>query len=218
MLIAGIDEAGRGPVLGPMVIAVAVIEKTMEDEFKELGIKDSKELTEFERKELYPKIVERAVEWKTVKIEANELDKLMKQYSLNEIEALKIGGLLNSLKHAPEVIIVDSPDTIQANFGIRIKKYYKKNCTMRTEHKADQNHTVVGAASILAKVQRDQAIEEYAKEFGEIGSGYSHDPKTIKFIKTWLETHSDLPFIARKQWQTSEKALNEKYQKKLSQY
>ncbi|MDO8428470.1 MAG: ribonuclease HII [Candidatus Diapherotrites archaeon] len=218
MLIAGIDEAGRGPVLGPMVIAVTVIDKNQEEDFRKLGIKDSKELTVFERKELYPKIIEQAVEWKFVKIEAEELDELMKQHSLNEIEAIKIGGLLNSLKKIPDIVIVDSPDVIQANFGIRIKKYYKKNCIMRTEHKADQNHVIVGAASIIAKVERDQAIEKYAQEFGEIGSGYSHDPKTIQFLKNWLKTHSDLPKIARRQWQTSEKALNEKYQKKLGEY
>lgn len=215
MLIAGVDEAGRGPALGPMVIAVAVIEKEDEEQFVEMGVKDSKLLTREQRNEYFPKIKAMVKEYGSVHIEAMELDELMERKSLNEIEAMKIGKMLNELKIKPELVFVDSPDFVESNFGERIQRYLNFKIQIRSEHKADINYPVVSAASVIAKVERDFVIDKLAEEFGFMGSGYSHDENTIKFIENWLNTHGSLPFFARKQWQTNKNILNKKYQTKL---
>lgn len=215
MLIAGIDEAGRGPVLGPMVLCVACIEKKDEEKLIDLGVKDSKLLQPKERERLEKEIKKIAKEYRLASIEARELDKLMGRHSLNEIEAMSIGKLLNALKEKPEIVFIDSPDVIEKNFAERIKKYLSYGTVLRTEHKADLHHVVCSAASILAKVHRDNEIKKLSKEFGEIGSGYASDERTIKFLKAYLDRHGKLPEICRAKWLTAQKALDEKFQTKL---
>ena len=215
MLIAGVDEAGRGPVLGPMVLAICVIDKNREEELVELGVKDSKQLSKEERGRQFPLIKTIAAEFASVCIQPLELDELMIRKSLNEIEAMKIGYLLNNLKHKPELVIVDSPDTIAANFGKRIQKYLNFETKLKTEHKADVNHPVASAASVLAKVERDLEIEKLAAIHGNIGSGYSHDPVTRQFLEEFVKTHNALPDYCRKQWMTGQNMLNANRQQKL---
>lgn len=215
MLIAGIDEAGRGPCLGPMVLAVTSIEKRNEQKLVEIGVKDSKMLSPKQRSEQFGKIKRAVSEFATVHIEPEELDKLMDWRSLNEIEAMKIGHLLNNLKQKPEIVFVDAPDVIEGNFTKRIHKYLSFDIAIRSEHKADVNYPIVSSASIIAKVERDKRIEELAKEFGCLGSGYSHDPLTISFLKRWMESHKALPPFARKAWSTNQRISDEFFQKKL---
>ncbi|MEM2782912.1 MAG: hypothetical protein QXQ55_03890, partial [Candidatus Hadarchaeales archaeon] len=73
---------------------------------------------------------------------------------------------------------------------------------LKVENSADRKYTVVGAASILAKVRRDARLAELKKKYGEVGSGYSHDPLTISFLRRWVEEHGELPPFARKSWET----------------
>ena len=215
MLIAGIDEAGRGPCLGPMVLAVTTIEKKDEEELLKIGVKDSKQLSAKERERQFKLITKVANEFASSHIKAEEIDSLRDFKSLNEIEAMRIGSLLNNLQEKPSIVYIDSPDIIQGNFGKRIKKYVSYDLILVTEHKADVNYPIVSAASIIAKVERDNAIEELAKKYGNIGSGYPHDEDTINFLKKWLKSHKDLPDCARKSWITSQALLNDKYQKKI---
>jgi len=218
MLVAGIDEAGRGPCIGPMVLAVACIEKKFEDQLKEIGVKDSKLLSPKQRKECLKKLKPLVKEFNSVHIAPEEIDRLRDRKSLNEIEAMRIGFLLNNLKEKPEVVYVDAPDIIEENFAKRIKKYISFNCIIKAEHKADFNYPIVGAASIIAKVERDREIEKLAKEHGDLGSGYSHDEKTISFLKKWMKEKKALPYFSRKSWETSSKISSEVFQKKLLQY
>lgn len=215
MLIAGIDEAGRGPSLGPMTMSVVLLEKEDEEKLIKLEVKDSKMLSPEVRTFFEPRIKDIAKEYYTVKVEVNELNELMNRYSLNEIEAMKAGYLLNQLKEKPELVLVDSPDIIAKNFEKRIRKYYNADCIIKTEHKADEHYPVVSAASILAKVARDNAVLELHKKFGDFGSGYPHDPKTQEFIKKYLEKHKKLPSIARIHWETCTRAVDERFQTKL---
>lgn len=218
MLIAGIDEAGRGPCVGPMVMAVAVIEKEREPVLQEIGVADSKVLSPEQRESQFPKIQKALSEFATVHISPEEIDSLRDHKSLNEIEAMRAAQLLNGLKKRPQLVYVDSPDVLQENFALRIKKYLSFNTVIKSEHKADSNYPIVSAASVLAKVERDSAIASLEKDFGKIGSGYPHDPDTIAFIDNYLKAHKRLPPIARKSWDTSQRMLNAKLQTKLGEW
>jgi ribonuclease HII len=216
MLIAGIDEAGRGPVLGPMVIAITVIEKEQEEKLKELGVTDSKLLSEKKRLELLPKIKETVIEFNSVKIQAEEIDGFMLRKSLNELEAMKAAYLINSLKATPDLVLIDSPDLIESNFEKRIRKYLNKKIKIISQHKADLNYLIVGASSIIAKTERDEEIKKLSKEFKcDLGTGYPHDEKTISFIKNYLKKNNRLPECARKKWNTSTRLSDERFQQKL---
>ena len=215
MLIAGIDEAGRGPVLGPMVMAVAVIEKMDEAKLEELGVKDSKQLSQAERERQFPEIKKILLEHHTIHVQPHEIDRMVENKGLNELEAMKAAKLLNSLKNKPKIVYVDSPDIVMAEFGRRIEKYLDFGVKIVSEHKADQNYPVVSAASVLAKVERDAEIKKLSERHGDIGSGYSHDEVTITFLKKYFLQNNQLPDFARKSWQTSKDLQTEKYQKKL---
>ena len=215
MLIAGIDEAGRGPCVGPLVMAVTLIDKEKEEELIELGVKDSKDLTKGEREKQYPEIKNIVKEFGVHHCTASELDKLMQRKSLNEIEAMHAAKLLNNLKNRPDIVYVDSPDVIMEEFAGRMEKYLAIPVKIKSEHKADANYPIVSAASILAKVERDEAIKKIADEYGEIGSGYSHDEVTIKFLKKYFIQHNKLPNFVRESWQTIKVLRDEKFQTKL---
>jgi len=215
MLIAGIDEAGRGPCLGPLVMAIALIHKEDEEKLVELGVKDSKMLSVKERERQLPEIKKIVVEFHSSHINAEEIDALMARKSLNEIEAMHAGKLINALKERPDVVYIDSPDVVMAEFGKRIEKYVSFPVKIISEHKADVNYPVVSAASVIAKVERDGEIKKISAEYGNVGSGYPHDEVTIRFLKNYLLEHSSLPGFVRQSWQTISFLQNEKFQKKL---
>ena len=211
MLIAGIDEAGRGPCFGPMTIGITVAEKENEEKLKKIGVRDSKELLPKKRKSLVNKIKKLCKENKVLILEPIQINDLMAKESLNEIEAMKIAELINSLKHKPEIVFVDSPDAVQGAFEARIRKYLSKehaNTKIIAENKADSNYVIVGAASILAKVKRDEEIEKLAKKFGDFGSGYPSDPKTQKYLEEYVQKHKKLPPFSRIFWSTCTNALD----------
>jgi ribonuclease HII len=215
MLIAGIDEAGRGPVIGPLVLAITSIEKTQEEKLIELGVTDSKLLSIKQRQEFFPKIKKLVKECSFIKISPKEIDTLRDTKSLNEIEAMRIGQLLNQLKTKPDKVYVDSPDIISQNFEKRIRNYLDFECEIVSEHKADLNYPIVSAASIIAKIERDESIKELEKIHGKIGSGYPGDEVTITFLKKWLNKHNSLPDFSRKSWETAKNLENKKFQTKL---
>ncbi len=216
MLIAGIDEAGRGPAIGPMVLSIATIEKKNEEKLAKLGVKDSKLLTAKERQKQNKQLPKILHEFNSVHIKAKEIDALRDTKSLNEIEAMRIGFLLNKLKKKPQVAYVDAPDPIAGNFGRRIKKYISFSLEIKSEHKADLNYPIVSAAAIIAKVERDAAIKRLCRRYGNLGSGYPHDPETIAFLCNWVKKNKRLPACARKSWETSRNVEARVFQRKLS--
>ena|SRR3989338_7424298 len=215
LIIAGVDEAGRGPALGPMVLAVASIAKEDEEKLVEMGVKDSKLLSPAQREAFYPQIKALCTETLSTQIPAKDIDELRERQSLNEIEAMRIGWLLNHLKHAPDIVFVDAPDVIQENFSRRIEKYCQSKVKLVSEHKADFNYPICGAASVIAKVERDLEIKKLSAKFGEMGSGYPHDEVTIQFIRNWLQKNNVLPDFVRRSWATNQRLVDEKHQKKL---
>jgi len=199
-MICGIDEAGRGCVIGPMVIAIAQINPLDEYTLKEMGIRDSKLLTPKKRGALYAKI-KKMCKIKTIHLSAEQITEEMGKYSLNEIEAIVCAKLLKSAKGI-DAVYIDSPDSIPKNFEKRIRKYYKEKARIICENKADRNHPIVAAASIVAKVQRDEEIEKIKKELGhDFNSGYTSDEKTIDFLKKHI-ADENLQKYLRHKWST----------------
>jgi ribonuclease HII len=212
MIIAGIDEAGRGPCFGPMTLAITSIDKKDEKKLKELGVKDSKDILPNKRNFLFEKVKEIVKEYNILIVEPIELNDLMTKNNLNEIEAIKIAELINKTKIKVDVFFVDSPDATKGKFEKRIRQYLKKEkqgIEIICENKADSKYVIVGAASILAKVTRDRKIEELKKEFGDLGSGYPSDPKTKTFLLNYVKKNKKLPPFSRIFWSTCEKALLE---------
>ena len=220
--IAGVDEAGRGCVLGPMVLAICSISKDKEDYFKKIGVKDSKLLSKPKREELNEIIKKEALEYKIISVPAEELNVLMNNYSLNEIEAQKTAELILSLKNHNSEIILDCPDINTEKYKNRIinnlniidnkNLINKKKFNIISEHKADLNHISAGCASILAKVTRDNLLFDL---LGNNLSGYCSDPKTIAYLKNYILEKKEVPHFARTKWQTIDNIFKELNQKKL---
>lgn len=212
-MISGIDEAGRGAVIGPLVICIASIDKMDEYKLKEMGARDSKKLTRGRRETLFPKIKDMC-KLTIIKITAGELNKLMDKYSLNEIEALKIAEGLNISGKLAEAVYVDSPDNIPKNFALRIEKYLKKKTKIISENKADDKYLIVSAASICAKVTRDAEIEKIKEEVGhDFNSGYTSDPITIGYLEKHVDDEKLKPYL-REKWIT----LSNLRQRRLAEF
>lgn len=212
-MIIGVDEAGRGCIIGPMVICAAAINPLDEYKMKELGVKDSKKLSPLQREKLYPKVAHMC-KYACAKVTAAELNVLMDKYSLNEIEAIKIAGLVDQLALPGAAVYVDSPDNVPAKFARRVEKYMKTRHKIVAANKADDLYLIVGAASIVAKVTRDREIEKIKKEVGiDFNSGYTSDPITQMYVQRRKE-YPNLAKYLRTKWST----LQVEKQRKLSDF
>lgn len=199
--IAGLDEAGRGPVLGPMVLCGVVVDGEGLEEMKRAGVRDSKLLSPGRRERLAPLILSLCRRAEVVELQPAEIDASLEGgINLNELEAREFARILNRLK--PRVAYVDSPDPNPDLFRRRLERHLEVEVELVVENSADRKYTVVGAASILAKVRRDARLAELRERYGELGSGYSHDPLTVRFLRRWVEEHGDLPPFARRSWET----------------
>jgi len=224
----GIDDAGRGPVVGPMFLAGVLVDDGKKKKFKKLGIKDSKQLFPVERKKLFKEIKKLCLDFKIVSSSASEIDHLIQTgTNLNKIEAQKTAKIINSLikpidKKMDVQIVVDCPSVNIVAWKNYLSRHIKKNekvkLFLKCEHKADINHVEAAAASILAKVSRDSEIEKIKKEIGiDFGSGYPSDPETIDFLKKYGDKFKDYG-IFRKTWMTWKTHMKKKSQKKLFEY
>ena len=199
---AGIDEAGRGPVIGPLVIAGIVIEPSQDDALIEWGVRDSKQLTPRRRETLEQKIQQLAGQVEILEISAKEIDTQREQRrSLNILEAQWMAQVLNRLDW--DIAYVDASDVNAERYGRQISAQLKTKNKVVSEHKADSTYPVVAAASVLAKVRRDMRIRELHRNYGDFGSGYPNDSKTRKFLRDWIRTHNTFPDIVRKTWETA---------------
>ena len=204
MRVCGVDDAGRGPVIGPLVIAGIIIEDKKVDELKSLGVKDSKMLLSSTRTRLSKEIPGIVDDYHVIELEAAELDVVVnrapKFQRLNLLEAKVMAQVIERLK--PDIAYVDSSDTRTERFKNNILDCLTYTPRIISEHKADINYPVVSAASIMAKVHRDSRIQTIKHEYGEIGSGYAHDPATVKFLRDYYTKHGDFPPIVRRSWKT----------------
>jgi len=218
VIFVGVDEAGRGSVLGPLVVAGVWIEESKIPELVKLGVKDSKMLLPKKRRHLFRKIKKLASAVHYEKILPREIDEVVfrgeRLFRLNYLEAKTISSILDHSNF--DRAFVDCCDTNQTRFGQLISDLIaerrgwmftlgEKNPLdekIVSEHHADRNHPVVSAASIIAKVTRDAFIKSLQKRHGEFGSGYPSDPYTISYLKRCYETSNQFPEITRLSWVT----------------
>lgn len=202
MNVLGIDESGRGPVIGPLIVAGVVIPDEKIQVLERMGIKDSKRLTPTRRKVLSRKL-RNMFEYETVEITAQDIDNLRaKDINLNEIEKIAMLQIIDKLD--TDCIILDSVDVKPKRLEEEIKSI-SGNDNVISEHKADDKYIQVASASIIAKYERDSIIEQLKKDYrkiGEIGSGYPSDPKTKRFLENF--SYDEMPEIVRKSWKTVE--------------
>ncbi len=196
-LILGIDEAGRGPVIGPMVICGIVVKKEDIPELVQIGVKDSKLLSPATREKLKKMIEKIANKWELIKISPSQID----EYGMTYLHLKSIAQLIS--KFCPQVVIIDCPTRWPNSYERNVRALTKdKKTKLVVENFADGNYSIVAAASILAKVARDEEIKNLSLRYGQIGSGYPSDQKTIEFLKKCLRKDSQLPDIVRKRWKT----------------
>lgn len=197
-MIAGVDEAGRGPVLGPLVVA-GVLAKSPRH-LRRLGARDSKTLPAEKREEVAAAIKAYA-RWEVRVLPAEELNRKMATRTLNDIEVEAFADILRAL--APERAVVDACDVDERRFGHNIARLLALPCHITSRHGADASYAVVGAASVIAKVTRDALIKDIEREIGEpIGSGYTHDPLTQDFLRRYRAERGCLPPHTRVYWST----------------
>ena len=229
-LTLGIDDAGRGPVIGPLVLGGALLNPEAEEKLKALGVRDSKLLTPKKRESLAEEIKEISLGYETVVTSADQLNEMMSSgINLNFIEAIAVAQIINKIRkkvdYKPLKIILDCPSINTYAWLDKVREFVGegKELTYVCEHKADVNNISVGAGAILAKVLRDEEIQKIKESIGtDFGSGYPSDPKTVEFIRENYEKYKNHK-IFREHWQTlqritgkdkNERAGHEK-QKKL---
>tara|TARA_B100001971_G_C18015226_1_gene444441 strand:- start:1 stop:651 length:651 start_codon:yes stop_codon:yes gene_type:complete len=213
--VLGLDEAGRGPVLGPMIIAGAMIEEGREAMLGE--VKDSK-LIRHKQRIILSENIKKQTKYEIIIVEPKEIDEalLSETLNLNWLEAHKQAEIINKLK--PDVAIVDCPSINESGF----KKYLQdlldnKNIKLIVEHKADVEYPICSAASILAKVERENQMDKIKEKYGNTGPGYPSNKTTQDFVKkNWNKP--ECSSIMRKTWSTYKKAAKGKSQMKITYF
>lgn len=214
--IIGIDDAGRGPVLGPMILAGILIEKDEERDISNIGAKDSKMLTPKKRNEIKEKLISKYIHH----IEITKPKEIDESDNLNYLEAIKTAMIINKLTenlNEKVEVIVDCPSTNIISWTCDVQKLLKKPeiIALSCEHKADFNHPVVSAASIIAKEKREEEVYRIKRELNiDFGSGYPSDPKTKEFISKNYNNEK-YNSIIRFSWATVKNLVKKESQKNL---
>ncbi len=230
----GVDDSGRGPVIGPMVLAGVAATWQQIRAMKKAGVRDSKKLSANKRKQLAELIKQTCLAYITAIIQPTEIDaRVNAGLNMNKLEAIKFAKIINELikkiqqvqtksqtelRRERPTVFIDCPSTNIKAWKNYLQQYIDYDCTLIVEHKADAKHVVVGAASIIAKTVRDQQIEKIKKQIGfDFGSGYPSDPLTIHFLEEHAHKFKHAG-IFRKSWQTWKNAINKKQQNKLDEF
>ncbi len=239
----GMDEAGRGPVMGPMVVAAYWTGD--EEGLRRMGIRDSKVLSPARREHLASLLASRGAHSVLV-VPAASIDTAREHMTMNELEVMCFSSAGASLLSGRSVLSsglpkgitvtvhgkvqgdplvkVDAADVVEGRFGEGIRRGIldlvgDMELEVLSKHKADRDHPCVGAASIIAKVDRDLSIKGISKMLGtEIGSGYPSDPVTMGFLERWVLRTGSLPPHCRHTWETAKKLISGPMQSTLEGY
>lgn len=206
-LLLGIDEAGRGPVIGPMAVGAVLAEDQQREKLEKLGVKDSKQLSENRRNDLEEQIQTSVRDTRVRLVRARQIDR----NSLTELSLDTISDLISSL--SPDRVLLDALTSESGQK--RILRCLEERITgpipdIHAESGADHLYPIVSAASILAKVRRDREMARLRSRFGDMGSGYPGDPATRAFLEENLcSDHPSRPFI-RTRWKTCRDILKDR--------
>lgn len=219
-IVGGVDEAGRGAVIGPMVVAgVSFREKDMRV-LEKIGVRDSKQLSRKERAAKYGRLVELARSICICVVQSAEIDDNVSFKRLNHLEALSMAQVIDNIN--ADTIFVDCCDVNQEKFRANILSHVRRRLRIASGkmevfsfHHADSLHLAVSAASIVAKIFREEEIGNIRKIHREIGSGYPSDKQTARFLKSWIDVAGVPPPFARCSWQPVKKLLWERQQRNL---
>ena len=213
-MICGVDEAGRGPVLGPLVVAGVMVESDVP--LRQLNVKDSKKLSPERREALAPEI-ERISRHVVTVVPAEDIDLMRAEMSLNEFEAKLFASIIEKLH--PDTAYVDAVDVDEIGFKRAVQRELPFEVEIVSQHEADALFPVVSAASILAKVRRDAEMRTIEAAIGEpVGSGYPSDPVTVAFLEKWIKEKGSLPPHTRASWDTARRLLSEARNRKLEEF
>jgi ribonuclease HII len=218
--IAGVDDAGRGPIIGPLVIAGIMLPEEKHEGLRAMGVRDSKMLTPSQRTRLNARIRDVALKVSVTEAQPKEIDDIVlhaeKLRKLNFLEARMMAHVIGEL--GPDVAYVDASDVNEERYGEDIRGFLPaslRGMKIFSEHHADRTYPVVSAASIVAKVRRDAIIEGLRQQYGDFGSGYISDPKTMAFLRDWRRAHAEYPPIVRLSWKTIKELEDEVAQSRL---
>ncbi|UCC18798.1 MAG: ribonuclease HII [Promethearchaeota archaeon] len=208
-----------GSVLGPMVLCGICFNKSKINFLSELGVKDSKKLSPKKRSELAHILKKNCHSHKIIVISPQEIDeRVINKITMNRLEELKMAEIINELR--PDTIYIDAADVNEQRFGKSIEKllnYSPKKII--SKHKADDIYPIVSAGSIVAKDKRDAIIKELNEKYGNFGSGYPSDVRTVDFLRDYIKRNKKVPKFARKSWDTTKKIINEELSsKKITDY
>jgi ribonuclease HII len=190
-------------LLGPIIVAGVCVTKKSIPEMVEKGIKDSKLLSPKKRQVLFGHVVSVAESICVCRINIEDIDFHVFRNNLNLLEAEAMAITIRNMKS--DKTYVDSCDVNPSRYQRTIKSFLKQNNTkLVSMHHADRLNVVVSGASIIAKVIRDSEISKIRIKYGDVGSGYPSDKKTIKFVKEWFRQKNQIPPFARKSWKPAQ--------------
>ncbi|SEP21587.1 RNase HII [Halogranum amylolyticum] len=219
MTCVGADEAGKGPVLGPMVAAAVRADPTTLPD----GIDDSKRVSPGRRETVVVDL--RARDDVAVGVGVVPTDRIDDpETDMNSLTVAAQVEAVAAVARGGDTVVVDAGDVSEARFGRRVREGVAAagvDVDVVSEHGADESHDVVGAASIVAKVERDRRVEAIAEEYaayGDVGSGYPSDPTTREFLKRYVADTGDLPECARRSWSTCADLLAANEQSSLAEF
>ena len=217
VLIGGVDEAGRGSIIGPLVIAGISIKQDRIMDLHHVGVRDSKILTAKARTSLFAIVSEMVDSLCIYKIDCSVIDENVFSKGLNKLEAETMAYVIDNLK--ADMVYVDSCDTDPGRYKHYIEsRLITSKSKLYSMHHADSLNIVVSAASIIAKFVRDGEIQEIRKTHCNIGSGYPSDVKTMRFIRNWVSEYKCAPRFARKSWRPLREMLEEVSTYKITQF
>jgi ribonuclease HII len=217
VLIGGVDEAGRGSIIGPLVIAGISIKQDRIMDLHHVGVRDSKMLTAKARTSLFAIVSEMVDSLCIYKIDCSVIDENVFSKGLNKLEAETMAYVIENLK--ADMVYVDSCDTDPGRYKHYIEsRLITSKSKLYSMHHADSLNIVVSAASIIAKFVRDGEIQEIRKTHCNIGSGYPSDVKTMRFIRNWVSEYKCAPRFARKSWRPLREMLEEVSTYKITQF
>jgi len=214
--VLGLDEAGRGSLIGPLVVGGFLVPEERLSELPALGVRDSKLLSAARREEIYRSLssVGRAFR---IAADPAEVDRSVRHRGLNRLELRLFSRLVARAR--PRTVFADACDPVASRFAAQLGALAGEDVEVRASHHADRDIPVVGAASIVAKVERDRAIARLARRLdAPIGSGYPSDRRTVEYVRQLLASGTPAPPWLRQSWRTTERLKRETRARRLESF